>query len=144
MGDEIMVIWGAPVAHDDDPARAIRAALEIQSSLAEFNKARAEQGMRCVELGIGINTGNIVAGYIGSSKTMSYSVIGDIVNVAHGICSSAQGGQIVISENTHAYVQDLCDVASLDAIHTKGKLEATPVYEVIGEERAHQKSVSAY
>jgi len=144
MGDEIMVIWGAPIAHDDDPARAIRAALEIQTSLVAFNKARTAQGMRCVELGIGINTGNIVAGYIGSSKTMSYSVIGDIVNVAHGICSSARGGQIVISQNTRAYVHDLFDVTLLDPINTKGKREATPVYEVSGNVQNHRDSVSAY
>jgi adenylate cyclase len=66
VGDEIMVLWGAPVNHEDDPARAVRAALEIQSALVEFNQTREAEGQLPIHIGIGINTGDLVAGYIGS------------------------------------------------------------------------------
>ncbi len=133
IGDEIMVIWGAPIAHEDDPTRAVRACLDIQSELLLFNKRRDGQGLRKIELGIGLNTGNLVAGYIGSTRTMSYSVIGDSVNVAHGLCSAAVGSQILISEDTYELVRDLFDVKRMEPVHTKGKREPIIAYEVIKE-----------
>ena len=133
IGDEIMVIWGAPITREDDPARAVRACLEIQSELMSFNIKRGERGLRKIELGIGLNTGNLVAGYIGSTRTMSYSVIGDSVNVAHGLCTGAHGSQILISEDTHKLVKDLFDVKRIDPIHAKGKTEPIVAYEVIKE-----------
>jgi len=133
IGDEIMVIWGAPIAHDNDPARAVRAALEIQSELAKFNAHRAAEGLRDIQFGISINTGNLVAGYIGSTQTMSYSVIGDSVNVAHGICPAAHPGQIIISESTYSHVHNLFEAVKLEPVHAKGKDETIPVYEIRGE-----------
>jgi len=82
VGDMIMVIWGAPVSHPDDAIRAVRAALTMQTAEIEFNKVREARGEPPIHTGIGINTGELVAGYIGSSRTMNYSVIGDAVNVA--------------------------------------------------------------
>jgi adenylate cyclase len=133
IGDEIMVIWGAPVAHGDDPIRAVRAALEIQFEMAKFNLLRNDKNLPQVELGIALNTGNLVAGYIGSSRTMSYSVIGDIVNVAHGICPAAKANQIIISENTYNEVKDFFEVTELQPVYAKGKLEPVSVYGVVGE-----------
>ncbi|MBN2515921.1 MAG: adenylate/guanylate cyclase domain-containing protein [Deltaproteobacteria bacterium] len=133
IGDEIMVIWGAPIAHDNDPVRAVRASLEIQSELAKFNAHRAAEGLREIQFGISINTGNLVAGYIGSTQAMSYSVIGDIVNVAHGICPAAEPGQIIISESTYEYVHNHFDAVKLEPIQVKGKDEAISVYEILGE-----------
>jgi adenylate cyclase len=135
IGDEIMVLWGAPITHDNDPARAVRACLEIQSELKRFNSKREEQGLRRVEFGIGLNTGSLVAGYIGSSRTMSYSVIGDSVNIAHGLCMAAHGSQIIISEETYGLVKDLFDVNEIGPVHTKGKTEPTIAYEVTGERK---------
>ena len=133
IGDEIMVIWGAPITREDDPARAVGACLDIQSELILFNKKREAQGLRTIELGIGLNTGNLVAGYIGSTKTMSYSVIGDSVNVAHGLCAAAHGSQILISKDTYELVKDIFDAKRVEPIHTKGKTEPTIAYEVITE-----------
>jgi len=95
VGDEIMVIWGAPVLHEDDPTRAVRAALDMMAELKDFNKNRKAKGQRPIEIGIGINSGELVAGYIGSTRTISYSVIGDVVNTAARICSAAKAGQII-------------------------------------------------
>ena len=133
IGDEIMVLWGAPVTRDDDPVRAVRAALEIQSELKAFNMSRAAEGLIQIHLGIAMNTGNLVAGYIGSTRTMSYSVIGDVVNVAHGICPAAKAGQIIVSENTYAHVKDVFEVAKLAPFRAKGKNDLIPIYEVLSE-----------
>ena len=133
IGDEIMVLWGAPVTRDDDPVHAVRAALEIQSELAAFNMSRATEGLLQIHLGISMNTGNLVAGYIGSTRTMSYSVIGDVVNIAHGICPAAKADQIIISESTYTQVKDVFEVAKLAPVRAKGKNDLIPVYEVLGE-----------
>ena len=133
IGDEMMVIWGAPVAHEDDPVRAVRSALEIHSELAEFNKKRLAVGKQEIKIGIGINTGNLVAGYIGSTRTMSYSVIGDTVNTASRLCAAAKAGQVVISENTFKKINDSFAVDEIDAIRAKGKNEPIRVFNVLKE-----------
>jgi adenylate cyclase len=131
VGDEIMVIWGAPVAHNDDPARAVRAALDMQGALGEFNRTRQSEGEPTIQIGIGINTGDLVAGYIGSTRTMAYSVIGDVVNTAARMCSSAAPGQIIISEDTLKLVKDDFEVTRLDPIRAKGKSKPLHTYNVL-------------
>jgi len=133
IGDEMMVIWGAPVIHDDDPHRAVKAALEMKFALAEFNRKRMNKDRSAIKFGIGINTGNLMAGYIGSSRTMSYSVIGDTVNTASRLCSSAQPNQILISENTWNQVQNCFDANPLGEIHAKGKFKPVNAFAVSGE-----------
>ena len=130
IGDEIMVIWGAPVSHDDDAARAIRAAVDIRQELIDFNRQRLAQGKREIKIGIGINTGKVVAGYIGSSQTMSYSVVGDTVNTASRLCSAARADQIIISEFTNAETKGLFPTEELDPLKAKGKFNPLKVYNV--------------
>jgi adenylate cyclase len=132
MGDEIMVIWGAPVTHDDDPLRAVRAALEINAQLAEFNKRRVAENKPEIKIGIGVNTGSLVAGYIGSTRAMSYSVIGDAVNTASRLCAAAKEGQILISENTFHHLGEKFEVAEIEPVHAKGKFNPIRVYNVMG------------
>lgn len=135
IGDEIMVIWGAPVAHENDPASAVYAALEIQKEIVKFNKNREAQGLRQIQFGISLNTGKLVAGYIGSSRTMSYSVIGDTVNVSHGLCTAAEAGQIIISKDTYDTVKELFEVVNIGELHAKGREEPIPAYNVIGKKQ---------
>jgi adenylate cyclase len=130
IGDAMMVIWGAPVSHDDDPTRAIRAAVDIRRELIAFNQQRMAEGKKEIKIGIGINTGQVVAGYIGSSQTMSYSVVGDTVNTASRLCSAAQSGEIIISEATYAETQGLFPTEELDPLKVKGKLSTLKVYNV--------------
>jgi adenylate cyclase len=132
VGDEIMVLWGAPVIHDDDPSRAVRAAVEMQAALVEFNRMRESEGQGPIHIGIGLNTGELVAGYIGSTRTMSYSVIGDTVNTAARLCSAAKAGQIIISENTYALIKDDFDTVQLEAVQAKGKSKPLTIYNVLG------------
>ncbi|MBW2606672.1 MAG: FHA domain-containing protein [Deltaproteobacteria bacterium] len=131
IGDAIMAIWGAPVAHDNDPIRAVRAAIDIQHLLVEFNKTRAAEGQSQIQVGIGINTGDLVAGYIGSSRTMSYSVIGKTVNTAYRLCSAAKPGQILISEHTQNQVQNAFNITELESIPAKGKFKPIRTFNVL-------------
>jgi adenylate cyclase len=138
VGDEIMVLWGAPVVHEDDPHRAVRAALDMQLALAEFNRTRESEGQPPIQIGIGINTGELVAGYIGSTRTMSYSVIGDTVNTGARLCSAAKPGQVIISEATYREVKAEFEFAMLEPVTAKGKSKPLKIFNVLG-----QKSVGA-
>jgi adenylate cyclase len=136
IGDGMMVIWGAPVLHADDPVRAVKTALEIHQVLDEFNFVRTSQGEIPIEVGIGINTGEVVAGYIGSNRTMSYSVIGDTVNTASRLCAAARPGEIVISEYTHHLIQNEFIAKERRPIVAKGKKQAIRAYSVLGHNGA--------
>ncbi len=132
IGDCLMVIWGAPVVMKDHAERAARAAIDMRSRLEEFNRARVAEGFPPLKIGVGINTGELVAGYMGSTRTMSYSVIGDTVNTASRLCSAAKAGQIVISESTLAHLGKAFRVEPLEPIQAKGKQEPVKAYNVVG------------
>lgn len=132
IGDGMMVIWGAPVTHTDDPTRAVKAALDILKALEDFNFNRISKGGAPIEVGVGINTGEVVAGYIGSNRTMSYSVIGDTVNTASRLCSAARPGEILISDNTRRIVQNQFKMKAIEPVQAKGKRNAIKAYRVIG------------
>ncbi len=134
IGDAMMVIWGAPVAHPDDPQRAIRAALEMNKALEKYNAERRQKGLAPIAIGIGINTGSLVAGYIGSSRTMSYSVIGDTVNTAARLCDAAMPGEIIISDQTlKAVGEGEFKAKAKEPIKAKGKDQPIKAWQVIGE-----------
>ena len=141
VGDEIMVIWGAPVHHDDDAMRAVESAIAMQRALIEFNETRAAEGQRPIHIGIGINTGELVAGYIGSTRTMSYSVIGDTVNTAARLCSVAKAGEILISEATQKSIQGLLETKALDPIKVKGKSKPLKVFKVSDLDGLHSSTM---
>jgi adenylate cyclase len=132
MGDGMMVIWGAPVVHPDDPTRAVHAGLDILKALEDFNFDRISRGGCAIEVGIGINTGDVVAGYIGSNRTMSYSVIGDTVNIASRLCSAAAPGQVLISEYTRHIVQNQFALNPIQPVHAKGKDHTIKAFAVAG------------
>ena len=140
VGDEIMVIWGAPVRHDDDATRAVASAVSMQRALLQFNGQRAARGQQPIHIGIGINTGELVAGYIGSTRTMSYSVIGDTVNTAARLCSAAQAGEIIISEATQKLVRGDVETMALAPIKAKGKAKPVKVYKVFDDQGDHRQS----
>ena len=137
----MMVIWGAPLTHPDDPSRAVRAALDIHSLMEDFNYTRVSRGEAPIEIGIGINTGDVVAGYIGSSRTMSYSVVGDTVNIASRLCSAARPGEIIISEFTHHIVEDKFHIRERQPVYAKGKRNAIRAYAVLGHKAGATESI---
>jgi len=137
VGDEIMALFGAPVSHPDDAVRAVRTALEMKDVLEEFNRERVAAGHGEVGIGIGINTGECVAGYLGSSKALEYTVIGDPVNTGSRLCSIAKAGEIIISENTFRAVREHFEVVELPPTQVKGKSQALKIFNVIGEKHGH-------
>jgi len=132
IGDEMMVLFGSPVAHADDPVRAVRAALEMQRALIDLNARHEARGLPPFEIGIGINTGEVVAGYIGSSQALEYTVIGDPVNTGARLCSLAQPGQILVSEGTFDRLGGHFELRKLPEEKVKGKAQAIQVFEVLG------------
>jgi class 3 adenylate cyclase len=131
-GDGLMALFGAPVMHPNDPERAVRAALRMQEKMAEFNAARSKKGLMPFEVGIGINSGTAVAGNIGSSRRMEYTVIGNTVNSAARIQGLAEGGQVLITQSTYDHVKDIVRVIPKGPVELKGKKEAVNIYLVEG------------
>ena len=98
IGDAIMGLWGAPVKRPDDATQAVRAAVKMQSRLKEWNEDRVASGKVPLKIGIGLHTGYVVVGNMGSSKALSYTAIGDGVNLASRLCGVAREDMVVISE----------------------------------------------
>jgi class 3 adenylate cyclase len=132
MGDSVMALFGAPIALGNDSFRAVRCALEMQEAVTAFNQERTATGLPPLTMGIGINTGPVVAGNIGSSMRMEYTVIGDNVNVAARLQGIAKPGEILISEATHAQVRDRIVGTPMDPMTLKGKRFPVGVYRIDG------------
>jgi len=120
MGDGIMALWGAPVATKDDPVRAVQCALEQMEVLRAFNARRHTQRIPPLEIGIGIHTGPVVAGYIGSSKALSYTVIGDTANTSARLCGAAGAGEILVSAPVIERLSGRFDYKELPPLQLKG------------------------
>ena len=132
VGDEIIGLFGAPVELPDAPLRAVRCALDMLKALEEFNRIRAHEGKEEVTIGIGINTGPVIAGAIGSSRTLQYTVIGDAVNVAARLCGVAKAGEIIISPSTLEQCQLSVIAEQREPMPLKGKAEPMPIWNVTG------------
>jgi adenylate cyclase len=102
MGDGIMALWGAPLSQPDDARRAVRCALQQQHELGLLNAERQAHGEAPFAIGIGIHSGPVVAGYVGSPQALSYTVVGETANISARLCEHAAPGQIVVSETTLA------------------------------------------
>jgi len=130
MGDAIMALWGAPIAHEDDPDRAMQCALDQIETLEKMNAKWHESGRKPLAIGIGINFGEVFAGNIGSNRRLEYTVIGDAVNTASRLCSSAGANEILISEPFYKALKNPPKVEALEPIQVKGKTKKVPVYRV--------------
>jgi adenylate cyclase len=130
IGDAIMAVFGAPLDMPDHAAQAIRAGLEMIERLEEFNAERREGPQ--LRIRIGINSGKVVAGEIGSVNKKEYTVLGDAVNIASRLESSvAKPMMIVIGENTYEAVQGQFECRSLGETELKGKAKKVTAYEVV-------------
>jgi class 3 adenylate cyclase len=128
LGDGIMAYWNAPVDQNHSAVKACIAALEMQVALSDFNRKRVAAGKNPLYAGIGINTGEAVAGNIGSEKKMEYTVIGDNVNLAQRIEVRAGRGQILVSDSTYEEVSDYVYATPLPPERVKGKSEPVRLY----------------
>ena len=136
IGDAVMALFGAPIAREDDPERAVRAALKVQSEIQAWKRefvgsgSALEPKVLALRLRIGINTGPALIGSVGT--TGEYTAIGDTVNLASRVETSAPAGGILISHNTYRHVPGIFDTTALDPITVKGKSEPVQVYLVKG------------
>ncbi len=129
VGDEIIGLFGAPIELKDAPYKAVLCALEMQKALREFNVSRGQDPIR---VGIGMNTGMVVTGLIGSSKALQYTAIGDAMNTAARLQSIAKAGEIILSEQTMRAIADRIEAISLPPVEVKGKREKMRVFNVVG------------
>jgi adenylate cyclase len=134
LGDGIMAVFGAPIARPDDPLRSAKTAMEMQRAMARLNEDWQARGQPAMQAGIGINTGPVTAGNIGSTKRMDYTVIGDAVNLASRLCAKAAGGQILVSESSYRLLAGEMPARKLDPMLVKGKAAPVEVYEIIWRE----------
>lgn len=132
MGDGIVAVFGAPVAHGDHAERAAAAALGMQRAMVSINDSHAARGLPRFEMGIGLNTGEAVVGNIGSEQRAKYAVVGAAVNLAARVESATVGGQIFMSAGTYARIRDLADVADTLSVELKGLAEPLTLYELVG------------
>ena len=140
VGDEVFAVFGAPIAIDGDALCGVRSALEMQNLMAQLNEQREAEGRPRVEIGIGINTGAVVAGAVGSEERSNYTVLGSVVNEGARLCSAANAGQILISGSTYLQSQQYVEVRELPPIDAKNvsfPLKAFEVLKLISQKKMY-------
>lgn len=135
-GDGLMALFGAPIAHEDAPERAVEAAVAIRAALESLNETLAETGRPALRARIGIHTGPVVVGTVGNDLKMDYTAVGDTTNLAARLESLAEPGTILISEATQRLVRGRFEMRPLGPFDVKGKTEPVPAYEVVGRSAA--------
>jgi class 3 adenylate cyclase len=134
LGDGVLAFFGAPLAHEDDAERAARAALEILSSIHEYSDQLSKsKKVDKFQMRVGLNSGPVVVGNIGSDLHMEYLAVGDTVNLAARMQSAAEPDTILISENTYRLAANLFNYENKGKITVKGKAEPIQVYRVVSE-----------
>jgi predicted ATPase/class 3 adenylate cyclase len=136
MGDALMVLFGAPVVHEDDPLRACLAAIEMLEAMDRF----ATERKMALAMSIGLNSGEVVALNVGSRERMEYTVIGDAVNLAARLEKVANSRECVIGENTYKRVKGKIRLKKLKPVMVKGKSKAQNVYLILGRVEAEEKA----
>jgi class 3 adenylate cyclase len=132
VGDELMALFGAPVGRPDDPLRAVLCGFRMLDALRELQKVWEKEKKPVIKIGIGINTGEVTAGYMGSEKQLSYTVIGDNVNLAARVMANAKPMQLLITKTTYDRVAEYFEMTALEPIMVKGKSMPIEIYEVLG------------
>ena len=130
IGDELMVVYGAPTSNEDDTLRAVATAVEMQSQINVLNAKRIKQRKKPILAGMGINKGIVVSGNIGSRDMMDYTVIGDTVNLGARLCSAAGPGEILVSSTVWKKTQKHYSYKKLEPIKVKGKKNKVGIYRI--------------
>ena len=130
IGDELMVVYGAPTSSENDTERAIKTAIEMQQQIEKFNNKRKKENEIPIKVGIGINSGLVVSGNIGSRDMMDYTVIGDTVNLGARLCSAAGPDEIIVSDSVWGNTKKQFSYEKLEPIKVKGKKNKVGVYKI--------------
>jgi adenylate cyclase len=125
-----MCIWGAPRQVEFPERSAVQAALEIQQALARLSADRVRRGLIEVGFGVGINSGEAIAGNLGAARRLEYTVIGDAVNIASRLESQSRGGEVLISQSVYEKVERLVEAVPRAPVKLKGKSQPVPLWEV--------------
>ncbi len=128
MGDAILAFFGAPIAHEDDPQRAILAGLEIVDGFGPYRQWIQENWNVEIDVRVGLNTGLVMVGAVGSDLQMEYTALGDAINLAARMEQTAQPGTVQVSEHTHKLTEPLFEWESLGEVQVKGKTDPIPTY----------------
>ena len=130
MGDGILVFFGAPLQAEDDPERAVACAIEMQKAMVRVNEKQRRLKLPELSMGIGVNTGEVVVGNIGSERRAAYGAVGSPINVAYRIESYTVGGQILISPSTYHKVQSIVTARATQEVRFKGLQNPVVLYDV--------------
>jgi adenylate cyclase len=135
MGDAIMALFGAPLIQSDHPRLACRAALEMVASLEALNRAWSEQGRPPLQVGVGVNTGPVAVGNMGSDRLFDYTAIGDNVNLASRLegLNKYYGTSILISDTTAKALENGFILRDMDLVRVKGKVQGVRIHALLGE-----------
>ncbi|MCA9659623.1 MAG: adenylate/guanylate cyclase domain-containing protein [Myxococcales bacterium] len=139
IGDAVMAVFGAPVRHDDHAARALNTAIAMQRALDELNPGLASRGLRPLEVGVGVNTGDVVVGNMGSIERFDYTVIGDAVNLASRLegLTKIYGARCLVGEATRREIAEGAETAGafafreVDRVRVKGKAQPVALFELL-------------
>lgn len=134
IGDAVMAVFGAPLSKGNDAANAVKSAIHIQRLIAEMNRDAGARGWPKLKIGIGVNTGTVTVGNIGSPRRLDYTVVGDAVNTASRLMANAKGGEILISQSTAADLGEKFELTELPALKVKGRSEPVNLFRVRWEE----------
>ncbi len=132
IGDAVMAFWGDPLPMEDHAERAVMTALDMIDKLHHLNIKWEEEGKSKLNIGIGINSGDMLVGYMGSSRIVDYTVIGDNVNLASRLegLNKYLGTNIIISESTYESVKDMVNVTHHREVQVKGKNQLVKIYSI--------------
>ena len=138
LGDGLLVLFGAPMRRDDDPERAVACAVAMQLQMADINALLRQEGLPDIEMGIGMHTGDVVVGHIGSAQRTKYGVVGSAVNLTGRIESYTTGSQILLSPTTYAATAAVLTITQTLTVAPKGVPAPITLYDVGGIGGAHQ------
>jgi class 3 adenylate cyclase/tetratricopeptide (TPR) repeat protein len=144
MGDGILAFFGAPLAHEDDPQRGVQAGLEIVAAFNGYRQQVMAQSHLDLQIRVGINTGLVVVGEVGSDMRLEYTALGDAINLASRMEQTAQPGTVQIAENTYRLVASMFDVRDLGRIQVKGKEMPVQAYQVLRRKRSTHGRPASY
>jgi adenylate cyclase len=132
IGDALLAVWGAPYRQPDDALRAVQAAIAMQQAVVHLNEQWQRRRGLQIQIHIGLNTGKVAAGNIGSQKLIQYATIGDTTNVTSRICSAAQAGEILISQTTFDQLPEVTiPMEKMPPVQVKGKEHPLQLYRVL-------------
>jgi adenylate cyclase len=141
MGDSVMALFGAPSSRDDDLERAIACAVEMQLAMNEINATNEKLGLPTIYMGIGINTGTVFAGNLGSDLHSEYTVIGNEVNLTSRVEAHSLRGQVMLSENSYQLAKDYIGIGTINDVLVKGVSNNVRLYELLYTERPKKLEV---